>query len=182
MTTLGRALGQDLAEVEDDRSFGELDDGAHHVLDPQDGRSELVADVPHDLDRGGELRLVETRHHLVEQQHLGLARERLRQLEKPLLDGGSGSRPAGRPAPPARRTPTPRPPAASPLARRRRRRPTPNIAPRTTFSRTVIEPKGSGRCIAIAIPLRLSLMGGEAVDPRTVAAGRCRASAAPARR
>src|SRR5918996_3049175 len=82
---LGRALGEDLAEVEDDCSFGELDHGTHHVLDPQDGRSELVADVPHDLYRGGELRLVEARHHLVEQQHLGLPRERLRQLEKPEL-------------------------------------------------------------------------------------------------
>ena len=34
--------------------------------------------------------------------------------------------------------------------------PAPNIAPRTAFSSTVIEPKGNGRCIAIAIPLRLT--------------------------
>ena len=33
---------------------------------------------------------------------------------------------------------------------------TPNIAPRTTFSSTVIEPNGSGLCTAIAIPLRLT--------------------------
>src|SRR5918996_2547766 len=45
---LGHSLGQDLAEVEDDGSLGELDHGAHHVLHPQDGRAQLVADVPHD--------------------------------------------------------------------------------------------------------------------------------------
>ena len=84
MTTSG-APCEEPAEVEDDRSLGELDDGAHHVLDPQDRHPELVPDVPDDLDRGGELRIVEAGHHLVEQQHPRLPRERLRQLEEPQL-------------------------------------------------------------------------------------------------
>src|SRR5918996_975963 len=94
---LGRALRQDLAEVEDDRSLGELDDGAHHVLDPQDGSPERVADVPYDRDRSDDLGLVEARHHLVEQQHARLACKRLRQLEETQLmevqarDGQVGS-------------------------------------------------------------------------------------------
>src|SRR5262245_36131698 len=82
---LWRALGQELAEVENDHALGELGDGAHHVLDPQDRQSELVPDVADDLDRRGELRIVETRHDLVQQQHPGLPCERLRQLEEPQL-------------------------------------------------------------------------------------------------
>src|SRR5262245_4923220 len=82
---LGRALYQELAEVENDDSLGELGDGAHHVLDPEDRQSELVQDVADDLDRRGELRIVEPCHHLVEQQHLGLPCKRLRQLEEPQL-------------------------------------------------------------------------------------------------
>src|SRR4029453_7187417 len=39
---LGRTLGQDLAEVQHNGPLGQLDHGAHHVLDPQDGGSEPV--------------------------------------------------------------------------------------------------------------------------------------------
>src|SRR5918999_4783550 len=63
---VGRAFRDDLAEVEDDHPLGELDHRAHHVLHPEDGRSELVAHVPHDLDGGGKLRLVQAGHDLVE--------------------------------------------------------------------------------------------------------------------
>src|SRR5262245_21439752 len=82
---IGRAVGEKLAEVEDDRPLGELDHRAHDVLHPQDRRAELVAESPDDLDRRCELGLVQARHHLVEQEHLGPAGECLRQLEKPLL-------------------------------------------------------------------------------------------------
>jgi hypothetical protein len=92
----GLAFRQDLSEVQDDRAFGELDDRAHHVLDPEDGGPERVADTPNDVDGVRELGLVETCHHLVEQQHLGLARQRLRHLEKSLLvEVQTRNRPAG---------------------------------------------------------------------------------------
>src|SRR5918995_3981285 len=82
---LGRALGEDLSEVEDDGSFGELDDRAHHVLDPEDRCPEPVADTSNDVDGVRELRLVETCHHLVEQQQSGLSRQGLRHLEESQL-------------------------------------------------------------------------------------------------
>src|SRR5262245_32717167 len=74
---LGRALREELAEVEDDRPFRQLDDGAHHVLDPEDRYTELVADVTDDLHRGRDLRVVQPGHHLVEEQDARLARARL---------------------------------------------------------------------------------------------------------
>src|SRR6266571_944679 len=75
------AGGDDLALVQHHHAVRQLEDGAHEVLDEENGHPTL-ADLADQVDRARDLAGVEARQHLVEQDHARPARERARQLEE----------------------------------------------------------------------------------------------------
>src|SRR6266540_6659935 len=79
------ALGQHPPEVEDDHPLGQAHHRLHDVLHPDDGDPECVTGGAHDLEGRGKLRVVESRHHLVDEQQPRPTRQRLRHLEEALL-------------------------------------------------------------------------------------------------
>ncbi len=90
---LGRAGGDHLAEVEHHHPVGEVHHHAHVVLDQRDGEPPLVAEVE---DEAGHVLLllgVHARHRLVEQEQLGVERQRAAELDALLQAVGEGARP-----------------------------------------------------------------------------------------
>ena len=81
----GRAVGDDLAEVQHADPIGEVEHHVHVVLDEEDRQPALARDPPDDVDgRRGVFRRQALRR-LVEQQKGGLLRHRHRDLEQTLI-------------------------------------------------------------------------------------------------
>ena len=76
----GRAFGDLAAAVEHDHVVGDVHDDAHVVLDQDDGDAALLVHVEDVARHVLLLVLVHAAHGLVEQQHLGLERQRAPQL------------------------------------------------------------------------------------------------------
>src|SRR5438128_7633287 len=101
------AGGDDLALVQHHHAVRQLEDGAHQVLDEENGHPTL-ADLADQVDRARDLPGVEARQHLVEQDHARPARERARQLEEFALVQVELVGQRRRAAPGSRRTPSTR--------------------------------------------------------------------------
>src|SRR5216684_4039822 len=86
----GRALRDALAEVEHGDRGGDFGDQRHVVLDEQKGEA-AVAQRQEELREAALLRRVEPRRGLVEQEQLGLARDRARDLHELLVPVGQGA-------------------------------------------------------------------------------------------
>src|SRR5688500_13088630 len=78
---VGRAVADLAAVVEHHHAVGDVHHDAHVVLDQHDGRAELVVDVEDEAAHVLLLLDVHAGHRLVEQQHLGLHRERAAQVD-----------------------------------------------------------------------------------------------------
>ena len=81
MTSRGLPSAKSLPSFSTATRSDELDDGAHQVLDEDDGGA-LRADGAHQADGIVDLGRVEARQHLVEQQELGPRGERACELEE----------------------------------------------------------------------------------------------------
>ena len=93
---VGLALGDLLAVVEHGDALGDAHDDLHVVLDQQDRQLALVAQLPHELRELRRLLRVHAGGRLVEQQQLGLGRQRPRDLHPALVAVGEVDRRAGR--------------------------------------------------------------------------------------
>src|SRR5881296_415171 len=75
------SLGDDLPVAQHDDTVGQVENGAHDVLDEDDRRA-AVADLADELERVGHLRRRQPREHLVQQHQPRLGRERAGEIEE----------------------------------------------------------------------------------------------------
>src|SRR5688572_2258071 len=81
----GQTFCQNIPEIEHHRSLCQTDHGLHDVLDPDDGHVELITNSSDDFDGGLQLCIVETCHHFIEYQQLGLSSDGSGQFKEPLI-------------------------------------------------------------------------------------------------
>ena len=85
ITSLGRPSVRTFPEVEDHRPLCQTHNCFHDMLDPDDGHVEPITNRSDDFDRGTQLGIIESCHHLIEYEKPGLSRDGPRQFKKPLL-------------------------------------------------------------------------------------------------
>ena len=84
------SLGQDLAALQDGDAVAEIGDHREVVLDHHHGAA--LGHLAHEIDDARQFLPADAGHGLVEQQHLGIERERRRDLERALSPVGELAR------------------------------------------------------------------------------------------
>ena len=83
-------LGQDLAALQDGDAVAEIGDHGEIVLDHHHGAA--LGHLAHEIDDARQLLPADASHRFVKQQHLGIERERRRDLERALSAVGELAR------------------------------------------------------------------------------------------